>query len=353
MCPRGGLFGPDRLRDYQWVRPGGAARPPGQHVAMESPAVDLSVIVVSFNTRHLLDEMMSSLHSAAEGCSMQVLVVDNASTDGSPAYILERFPEVELIVNDVNVGFGRANNQAVPRVNGRFVLLLNTDAFAAPGSVAVMLRQMRDNPHCGVMGLRAVGRDGAPQPSCRYFPTPLNTFLWRTGLYRWAPWVRLVDDMAWDHQTLRACDWVTGCLYLVRREVIDQVGLFDPRFFLYFEEVDHCRRVKAAGWQVLYCPGPSVVHLGGESAKTVSQLTSTGRQISAVQIESELLYFRKHYGVVGVASALMLSLACDAILAAKSVLKLRPLSNVRSLWRHSLAVASSAWHTRWGTQPTR
>jgi N-acetylglucosaminyl-diphospho-decaprenol L-rhamnosyltransferase len=105
---------------------------------------------------------------------------------------------------------------------------------------------MEVNPCCGVLGVKLVGRDGALQPSCRYFPTPWNVFLAKTGLQRLFPGTRLVDDMTWDHASVRECDWVPGCYYLIRREVIERVGLFDPRYFLYYEEVDHCRRVSCA-----------------------------------------------------------------------------------------------------------
>jgi GT2 family glycosyltransferase len=133
---------------------------------------------------------------------------------------------------------------------------------------------------------------------------------------------------------------VPGCYYLVRREVIDQVGLFDPRFFLYFEEVDHCRAVKAAGWQVLYFPYTTVVHIGGESAKSDALLTS-GRQISELQVESELLYFRKHHGRLGVLSHLALSVLADLIVGTKNLIRVRS-------GRSAIAVQWRVWRTRWG-----
>ena len=206
-------------------------------------------------------------------------------------------------VNSKNVGFGRANNQLLPQIAAKYVLLLNTDAFVSPDTLTKTVAYLDEHPDCGVLGVRLVGRDGTLQPSCRYFPTPFNLFLTKTGLAQLFPAVGLVDDMAWDHATVRECDWVPGCYYLIRREVIDQVGLFDPRFFLYYEEVDHCRRVKAAGWQVVYFPDTEVVHIGGESAKSAGSLTESGRQLSALQVESELLYFRKHYGLLGYCTA--------------------------------------------------
>jgi N-acetylglucosaminyl-diphospho-decaprenol L-rhamnosyltransferase len=325
-----------------------------QPPAMNAPAeVLLSVIVVNYNTAHLLDEMFAALKQAADGIAMQVIVVDNASRDDSVAHLRARHPDAELIANTGNVGFGRANNQALPRVRGRYVLLLNTDAFVAPDTLRGTLRFMQEHPRCGILGVRLVGRDGVLQPSCRYFPTPWNVFLSRTGLSRFLPRTRMVDDMAWDHASVRACDWVPGCYYLVRREVVDQVGLFDPRFFLYYEEVDHCRSAKQAGWEVVYFPDTTVVHIGGESAKTVSEITEAGRQISGLQIESEMLYFRKHYGPVGVAAAVALSMAGDVILALKWVLKRADLAGTRPYWKHLHAVGSSLLRTGWGTRPTR
>lgn len=318
------------------------------------PAFDLSVIVVNYNTRHLLEEFFSSLDQAAKDLSMQCLLVDNASTDGSQAYLQTKAASVEVIFNEVNVGFGRANNQAVPLVQGRYVLLLNTDAFVAPDTLTKTIEWMDANPDCGVLGVRLIGRAGELQPSCRYFPTPLNMFLNRTGLAPLFPWLRSVDDLDWDHGNVRECDWVPGCYYLMRREVLDRVGLFDPRFFMYYEEVDHCRRVKAAGWKVVFYPHTSVVHIGGESAKSAGNLSRAGRQIPALQIESELLYMRKHYGLSGLAVHLFLLGLGDAYVGAKQMVK-RLLGRGSSLDSWSLFYPS--WQrlvaTGWASRPTR
>lgn len=312
----------------------------------------IDVLVVNFNTGHLLAEFFRSLRSASENVSTNLLLFDNASTDGSPEAIRNNHPDVFLLAGDKNIGFGRGNNQLVKYLVGRYVLLLNTDAFVAPDSLRKTIDFMEASQDCGVLGVKLVGRDGALQPSCRYFPTPLNVFLERTGLGRFLPWVPMVDDMAWNHATVRECDWVPGCYYLIRREVIDKVGLFDPRFFLYYEEVDHCRRVKAAGWRVVYFPDTEVVHIGGESAKSAGQLTDGGRQLSELQVESELLYFRKHYGLLGIALHLLLSVLGDAILALKHVVKGR-WGVVPVCWKNQ----ALTWHlfrvTKWATCATR
>ena len=312
--------------------------------------VDVSVIVVNYNTAHLLHEMWASLARARGELRVQVIVVDNASRDDSVAVLRRDFGQAQLIFNEANVGFGRANNQGLALATGRYVLLLNTDAFVAPDTLSKTIAYMDAQPDCGVLGVRLVGSDGELQPSCRYFPTPWNVFLARSGLARFFRKARLVDDMDWDHASVRECDWVVGCCYLVRREVIDQVGLFDPRFFLYLEEVDHCQAVKQAGWKVVYFPDTSVVHLGGESAKSDSQLTSIGKQISALQIESELLYFRKHHGIIGLLLFIALTNVADFLVAGKCLVRRLGLRSVREHW---LTVWRLAARTRMGTRPTR
>jgi GT2 family glycosyltransferase len=278
---------------------------------MDEP--DVSIVVVNYNTAHLFDRLFSSLAAAQGILRLQTIVVDNASRDDSISILVDRYPWVELINNAINVGFGRANNQAIPRIRGRYILLLNTDAFVSPDTLVKTLSFMEQNSRCGILGVKLVGADGSLQPSCRFFPTPWNVFVAANGLERYFPRTKMVDDMRWDHRTTRQCDWVPGCFYLVRKELVDQIGLFDPRFFLYYEEVDHCRRARSAGWTIAFYANTQVVHVGGESAKTDSALTSAGRQVARLQVESELLYFRKHYGLSGLTGSVVLT-ACGALL---------------------------------------
>ena len=189
---------------------------------MSDGPVDVSVILVSYNTAHLLAPCLDRLEAASQGLAVQVIVVDNDSRDGSLQVLRERHGRHEIIGNSVNVGFARANNQVLDRVRGRHVLLLNTDAFVEPDALRSTVAYMDANPGCGVLGVRLTGRDGELQPSCRYFPTPWNVFLQRTGLDRFAPGTRLIDDMRWPHDSVRSCDWVPGCFYLVRTEVVSR-----------------------------------------------------------------------------------------------------------------------------------
>jgi N-acetylglucosaminyl-diphospho-decaprenol L-rhamnosyltransferase len=320
---------------------------------MTSPPADVSVILVNYNTEALLEPCLGRLASALKSLRSQVIIVDNASRDGSVAVLRERFSQYEIVLNASNVGFGRANNQVLGQASGRYVLLLNTDAYVEPDALVKSIAFMDANPRTGVLGARLVALDGELQPCCRYFPTPWSVFLLRTGLNRFFPSVRMVDDMSWRHDTVRQCDWVPGCYYLIRKEVIDAVGLFDPRFFLYYEEVDHCKAVREAGWDVTFFPHTTVVHLGGESAKSDASLSARGRQISTLQAESELLFFRKHLGATGAWLALSLGLLADGVLFLKGLVRKTGGETASSAWRNAALAASVFRATRGGRRATR
>lgn len=315
--------------------------------------MDLTAIIVNFNTEGLLRNAIGRLKAAAARMSLKIAIIDNASRDNSVALIKNEFPDCHLIANPTNVGFARANNQALDLVEGRYVLLLNTDAFVSADTLYKTIAYMDSHPRCGILGVRLIGRDGALQPSARYFPTPWNLFLARTGLHRLFNGVRMVDDMAWDHASVRQCDWVPGCYFLVRKAVIDQIGLFDPRYFLYYEEIDHCLAARKAGWEVIFFADTTVVHVGGESAKTTGKITAGGRQIEAMQIESELLYFRKNHGLSGVWAHVLLTFAADGIVLLKHLLRRKSSANPRPTTAHIALVWSLFRRTAWATRPTR
>ncbi len=321
--------------------------------AVRNPVIDISVIIVSYNTSVLLERCVNALNSAKGNLELQIIIVDNSSQDGSPALLKDKFRDCNLIFNEVNVGFGRANNQALPLLQGRYVLLLNTDAFVSPDTLDKTISYMESNLRCGVLGVKLVGQDGLLQPSCRYFPQPMSVFIARTGLARFFTGVKLVDDFGWDHDSVRQCDWVPGCYYLVRREVVDEIGLFDPRYFLYYEEVDHCHAIKKAGWDVVYFPDTVVVHLGGESAKSEGELTPSGQQIEALQIESELLYFRKNLGFMAVCTGAILTSLADIIQVIKNLLKCKRPIGFTNYFKRIFLVWKLLVLTRFGSRPTR
>jgi GT2 family glycosyltransferase len=317
-------------------------------------AADLCVILVNYNTAHLLERCLGELRRASAGLAVRVVIVDNASRDGSAEFIRATFPDCILIANSDNVGFGRANNQALQFGDAPYVLLLNADAFVLPDTLVRSLVYMKAHARCGVLGVELVDEAGKSLWSRgRRFPDLWKNFLVETGLHGRGAVIVPSDVRVEGEAHAWHCDWVVGCYYLVRREVIQQIGLFDPRYFLYFEEVDHCRAVHAAGWSVDCLDDVKVIHVGGGSAETEGELSASGRQISALQTESELLYFRKHDGLVGVAGVVGLSLLADTVRSVKWVVKRRPLAGLVAFWRHSATVCRLALRTRLGSQATR
>lgn len=315
--------------------------------------MDISVILVSYNTIDMTKKALNDLFASVGDLELEVFMIDNASRDNSVEVLRREYPKITLIENSKNVGFGRANNQALPFIKGRYVLLLNTDAFVEPDTLIKTKQYMDTHPRCGMVGVKLVGRDGVLQPSCRYFPTAWNIFLERTNLKKYFKHAKLIDNMSWDHTSVRSCDWVPGCYALIRKEVIDQVGLFDPRYFLYYEEVDHCFAAKRAGWEVAYYPDTTVVHIGGESAKHEAAISSQSRQIESLQIESELLFFRKNHGVLGVITHLTLNSLADFILFLKALIKLKSPSDIFFYLKRALFAWKMYFLTRFANVPTR
>jgi GT2 family glycosyltransferase len=231
---------------------------------------------------------------------VEVLVVDNASKDGSAAMVAEEFPKVRLTALDTNLGFAAANNVAFRQAHGRYVVLLNSDAFLGEGTLVRAVDLMDSHGRVGLAGGLLVGRDGQWQPSARLFPSISNDLLALTGLssrFRGSKVFGRADRTWADPEESAETDWVPGAFSIIRRSVLDEVGHFDEHFFLYYEEVDLCRRIKAAGFSVAYWPELKLVHIGGESSKTIKRLSmsSSGAQLSLWRMRSALLYYRKHH----------------------------------------------------------
>jgi GT2 family glycosyltransferase len=262
---------------------------------------DASVVIVSFNTREVTRECLRTLEREADGVAYEAIVVDNASRDGSADMVAADFPGAILIRSDVNLGFGAANNRGFAVARGRHVVLLNSDAFLTPGALRRSVELLDADPRLGLVGGRLVGRDGAPQPSARQFNSVLNDLLALSGLASSRPRSRFFGrfDRTWADPAQPAdVDWVPGAYSAIRAEALERAGPFDERFFLYYEEVDLCRRLKAAGYAIGYRPEIEVVHLGGESSRTVTRLSmsSSGAQLTLWRMRSAFLYYRKNHG---------------------------------------------------------
>jgi len=256
---------------------------------------EVSVIIVNWNARQYLARCLAALAEHGAGVDYDLWVVDNASEDDSVAFVQRAYPQAHLIVNAQNVGFARANNQAMAQSTGRFLLLLNSDAFLQAGALEALLQAMRDHPDTGIAGAQLFYEDGRLQRSCYAFPT-LASELWQTlWLDRLFPHSRVFGGYQmtwWAMDTPREVDWVMGACILVRREALEQVGGFDETFFMYSEETDLCYRMKQAGWKVRYVPEARVVHVWGGSANLA------GRETLIRLYQSRVQFFRKHYGPV-------------------------------------------------------
>lgn len=316
--------------------------------------LDVSVIVVSFNTRDVLRECLQTLAKEAGGVRYETIVVDNASRDGSAEMVAQEFPEAKLIRSAVNLGFAAANNLGFPLAQGRHVVLLNSDAFLRPNALPLAVERMDADPRIGLGGARLIGRDDSWQPSARMFPSFINDLLTISGLSSKYPQSRFFGrfDRTWADQNQAAeVDWVPGAFSIIPRRVLESVGYFDENFFLYYEEVDLCRRIKAAGYSIWYWPDVAVVHLGGESSKTVKHLTmsSAGSQLTLWRMRSALLYYRKHHGRSGAWLARELEMCWHALRARRNARRSAADSKLKA--ENSMAIVAlmkQAWRETQG-----
>ncbi|MDT8301034.1 MAG: glycosyltransferase family 2 protein [Sedimentisphaerales bacterium] len=231
---------------------------------------DVSIIVVSWNTRDILRNCLKSIYEQGGEVAFEVIVLDNASTDGSAEMVKQSFSQVILIENSENRGFAAANNQGIAKARGRYVLLLNSDTIILDKAVEKTISFADTHPEAAVVGCRVLNQDRTLQPTCFMFPSILNMLLSSTYLYKLFPKNKFFgrERMTWwNRNDIREVDVVTGCFMLVRREAIEQVGLMDERFFMYAEETDWCYHFKKAGWKIIFTPAGEIIHLGGQSSR--------------------------------------------------------------------------------------
>ncbi len=253
--------------------------------------VDLSVVIVNWN---VCDLLRRCLHSILVNLphEIEIIVVDNASTDGSVEMVRTEFPDVRVIANTENRGFPSGNNQGITEAQGRYILLLNPDTEMLGDALATMVNYADEHPDVGVVGPQLLNTDGSVQPSRRRLPTLATAFFESTWLQPYAP--RRLLDHYYAHDrpddAIQDVDWVKGAALMARREAIEQVGLMDERFFMYSEELDWCRRFRDAGWRIVYLPTAQVIHHEGKSSEQVIAARHIHFQTSKVR------YFRKYHG---------------------------------------------------------
>ena len=291
---------------------------------------DLSVIILTYNTRDLTRACVQSVlaDAAASQYVVEIIVVDNASTDGTAALLREEFAGVRVIVNDTNLGFACGNNVGLEAARGRYLFLLNSDTKVRAGALAALIEFMDDHADAGACGPMLLNEDGSLQPSGRALPSVWSVFVGMTRLYRL--WKRdFYAQRGRDYGRVARVGEVSGAALLVRREVYRHVGGLDPHIFAYYEDVDWCKRIGDAGHSIYYVPTAKVMHRWRGSSRAVSELAYRSGQ------DSQRYYFAKHHGPL--AHALIQLLLAGKELALIAVHALRRNRQARRFHQQMLA----------------
>lgn len=241
--------------------------------------MDLTVVIVNFNTKNLLRQCLASVFKQTKGIGYEVIVIDNGSSDGSGAMVKKEFPRARLIKNKKNLGFAKANNQGIRQARGEWVLLLNSDTEIKDNALAKLVAFANKQKDLGIAGPKLVNPDGSLQPSTAPFYTlPVVAI----SLFRGDKFLRR------SPAGTKRVDWLSGACFLIKKQVIEKVGLLDERFFMYVEEMEYCYRAKKAGFQTCFYPGAEVIHRARGS--------TLGRQKAILAIYQGLIYFyQKHF----------------------------------------------------------
>ncbi len=256
--------------------------------------MDLSIIIVSWNVENLLRKNLKAIFKNSSNISFEIFVVDNASKDGTAEMIKTEFPQVKLIVNERNFGFAKANNEAIRYASGRYVLLLNPDMRVLPDTLENMVSWMDNHQEAGIAGCRLIKENGKTIPHVRKFPTLFDQlavvlklpYIFPTILNKY-----LMNDF--DYLKEAEVDSIRGSFFTIRNEVIEKIGELDERFFIWFEEVDYCKRARAAGFKIFYTPAAKCVDYVGKSFSQVPR----GKTQKYFR-DSMLKYFKKwHSGL--------------------------------------------------------
>jgi len=270
--------------------------------------MDLTISIVSYNIKSLLRECLNSIYRNVKRIKFEVIVVDNASNDGGIEMLRKEFPQVKLIVNHNNLGFARANNQAIKQSRGRYILLCNPDVVIKSNSLDGMVEFMETHPNAGALGCKILNSDQTMQTSTNSFPNLFTVFLhiFQAKKIISNPKMRETIGRKWkilpgttlreyfriygDFDRIREVDWVTGACLLVRRKTIEEVGLLDENFFMYYEDTDWCYRMRKKGWKTFYFPFFEVIHYIGKSSNKFNP------KVFIERYKSMYYYFRKHKG---------------------------------------------------------
>lgn len=250
--------------------------------------MDLSIIIVNWNTKNYLEQCLRSIFKHTKGIKYEIFVVDNASTDDSPRMVKEKFPQVKLIENKENMGFAKANNQGIKKSSGKYILLLNSDTKILDSALEKTIEFMDKRPEAAAVGCRLLNPDMSIQKSIGNFPGIWQTILDITLVG--APYRKFINWRIKRFKNPIEVECVAGAFLLVRKKSIEKTGLMDENYFVYSEDIDWCYRLKKKAGKIFYFPNAEAIHYGGESMKQEAEKTFLELY------KSKLLFSKKHYG---------------------------------------------------------
>jgi len=277
------------------------------YVQTNTSISDLSIIIVSYNTKKLLKNCIESIYETAKNMNYEIIVVDNASVDGSPELIEEEFNSVALIKNKANLGFARANNQAIKLAKGRYLLLLNSDTILREGTIETMVHFIERTPRAAAVGPKVVGADGTLQNKGFFFPSIFFSVVILFGINRFFPEKikrRLFPQFYWDENDVREVDYLEGSCLLLRKEAVDEVGLLPEEYFMYFEDAEWCFRAKERDYEIWYLPTAEIIHYGSSS--------QLGKK-TEVFCRNRLLFYKRNVGVLKGVIVTMLMICASSV----------------------------------------
>lgn len=259
--------------------------------------MDISILIVGYKNHRLVRQTLKGILRVAPAVSCETIVIENDPT-GATTKMCEEFPWVKVIDHRKNIGFGRAMNLGIEAARGRYILVFNPDVVVLPGAFEELVKYLDEHPDVGMVGPQLHNPDGTLQYSCYRYTEP------KTVLYRRLPFVRHfksvqrhLDDYVmadWDHGETREVNYLLGAAMLIRRQALDQVGGFDPVYFMYFEDQDLCRRFWNAGWKVVYHPKAKLIHYHRRETAEGGFLQQLFHPLTRIQIKSAIYYFKKH-----------------------------------------------------------
>lgn len=266
-----------------------------QMIMMNYNKPNVSVVIVSWNAKKYLEQCLQSVLSCSDAATTEIIVVDNASSDGSPEHVKEKYPSVKLICNSDNLGFAKANNIGINHSHGKYLFLINSDVIVYPNCFNSLVTYIESQPQIGVLGPRIIGIDGKVQRSCMGYPSLWNSFCRAIFIDAIFPNVKLFNGYMlsyWKHDAIKEVEVVNGCFWVIRHQALEKVGLLDENYFMYAEDIDWCKRFNDSDWKVVYYPLVEALHYGGASSANAPVRFYIEMQ------KANMKFFKKHYGIL-------------------------------------------------------